>query len=507
MASAANNTCGSPVYDMTIPVMPFDVSSLSIVSMKSNTCRSHLSLDCPSSYLASTYEVNYADFDYPIPYSAYKGMSACNLAAYPRECETMSRPYEPYIALPSWLTGIDPAWQNCTAVATGVWDPPIALTPEATIQLPVLTAPAEISIPQTTAQPSRTAMAPFGTRTSSTRPAHTLTTSISAMTHTQSTTLGFESGVRSDGSNDVFASLGTMDQINPIGASPSTSATTLPHETSSTATISLHSEAPGRSSIGVINPNEVGGIVASLLASGSPISHVSTVEPVLGTTSQVSRHTTYKSTLGSTEATISVPANSQLSPVTSSVERGTEGTDDMIPTHTSSFPALLQIEHQGLDDASSILPSIYGVADPSLDLPMRTGLSSPAYPQAQPHTFADAPSADVHPVNQSMPLTAYRTSQTPMTLSRIGNTLTNHTTPIVGQQTSNMYRSHSASAVEQPGNPQDGNPGSTGDQPQSSESAHVPTTPLRAEGPTYRSGLCNYHIPGLAVVGVMVLFV
>lgn len=167
MATAANNTCGTPVYDMTVPLEPFDVSSLSIAAMHSSLCASDTRPGCQS-FVASTFQVNYADFNYPVPYSAYIGMPPCKNPAYPDACATVSLPYKPYLALPTWLTGMNTAWQNCSVFATGVFDPPVALAPLQTMQGPVMTTAAgHGSSVSATPVPSATTTVPVETATSS----------------------------------------------------------------------------------------------------------------------------------------------------------------------------------------------------------------------------------------------------------------------------------------------------------------------------------------------------
>jgi hypothetical protein len=74
--------------------------------------------------LGVQYPVNFADFNTPIPQSAYQGISFC----YYGECATIGQfSYAPILAVPAAVRALDSAWVNCGLAFDGVYDPPLAL--------------------------------------------------------------------------------------------------------------------------------------------------------------------------------------------------------------------------------------------------------------------------------------------------------------------------------------------------------------------------------------------
>ena len=105
------------------------------------------------------YPVNFADFNSPVPLSAYEGISFC----YFGECVTVGQfPYAPILAVPSAVRNLDPAWANCALAFNGVYDPPYALATEDILgsnsQPSSSAAPA--GVPTTAAQPPATSAPP-----------------------------------------------------------------------------------------------------------------------------------------------------------------------------------------------------------------------------------------------------------------------------------------------------------------------------------------------------------
>ncbi|KAL9095207.1 MAG: hypothetical protein Q9165_002463 [Trypethelium subeluteriae] len=118
----------------------------------------------PSSLLSSfrgvdgnaPYSFNYADLNYPVPYSAYNGMNVCE-----PECSYIQDgAYHPQLSLPPQVKDIDPAWKNCNMAFWGAWDPPVALTPAAVAAVPtpvlgpISGRPEPASTPVTVAKPT-----------------------------------------------------------------------------------------------------------------------------------------------------------------------------------------------------------------------------------------------------------------------------------------------------------------------------------------------------------------
>ena len=80
--------------------------------------------------LGVQYPVNFADFNTPIPLSAFEGISFC----YYQECSTVGQiPYAPILAVPSAVRNLDPAWANCALAFNGVYDPPYALATQSVL--------------------------------------------------------------------------------------------------------------------------------------------------------------------------------------------------------------------------------------------------------------------------------------------------------------------------------------------------------------------------------------
>lgn len=72
------------------------------------------------------WSVNYADFNEPVPYSAWYGEPECNLRLPP--CSVVfPGEYRPQMAMPAAIRGFDPAWADCSLGYFGLDDPPIAL--------------------------------------------------------------------------------------------------------------------------------------------------------------------------------------------------------------------------------------------------------------------------------------------------------------------------------------------------------------------------------------------
>lgn len=160
-ASAANMSCGPDITSTTIAMNPTDVYSLSMTPLSCfNTAAPSCSLD-PS----ATTRVNFADFNWPVPFSAYQAMGQCSGTGDQDSCHNMTLPLMPELALPTWLPDVFPAWKNCKPMPTGVYDPPRALQAVTAIQGPEMTLSAPVSSTSASAGPSRSADLPFATST------------------------------------------------------------------------------------------------------------------------------------------------------------------------------------------------------------------------------------------------------------------------------------------------------------------------------------------------------
>ncbi|GAB7341296.1 hypothetical protein MBLNU457_7567t1 [Dothideomycetes sp. NU457] len=146
------NTLGTPVTD-AILAMP----SESVLSLRYS--QNHFQYF----WLTNTqtgYPVSYADFNQPIPYSAWNGQAMCDQLAW-WECQIIyENEYRPQLAIPPQITMLNPEWEGCQLWYGGLYDPPLALT---ATTLVVPTAPAGWIAPAAT--PSQTVAATTATRT------------------------------------------------------------------------------------------------------------------------------------------------------------------------------------------------------------------------------------------------------------------------------------------------------------------------------------------------------
>lgn len=118
-----------------------------IVTLRSDEVSS---LRNDGTYFDGSYSFNYADLNYPVPYSAWIGQFGC-ANEYPGCLPIEAGPYKPYVSIPSEVKNLDPAWASCTMDPVyGSWDPPYALTPVQGI----LTQPGPLTVP--TAIPANT---------------------------------------------------------------------------------------------------------------------------------------------------------------------------------------------------------------------------------------------------------------------------------------------------------------------------------------------------------------
>ncbi|TKA48145.1 hypothetical protein B0A54_01637 [Friedmanniomyces endolithicus] len=130
-ATAANGAlCGTVVDNFNVALPVRDLSTISHSLIYANITS--------YSYAMYTQSMNLADLNYPVPWSAYRGMETC--MQIPSACDTVTLDYQPRVVLPTWLTGIQEQWGSCT-ISTGVYDPPKALTVESLADSPTLPTP------------------------------------------------------------------------------------------------------------------------------------------------------------------------------------------------------------------------------------------------------------------------------------------------------------------------------------------------------------------------------
>lgn len=190
--------------------------------------------------------VNYADFNHPVPASAYSCANRCttglsyinvNGTGYkytpPAECSTIWDDFNPALAVPTEARNLVPEWSTCSfwdaALPNFLFDPPIALRPA--------TAIAIATLPVSESQ--------------QTTPASPASTSYTALTETNSAIPTTTSSAESSGQNQseiISATLPASESQKPIPASPaSTSHTALAETDSAMPTTTTSAESSGQS--------------------------------------------------------------------------------------------------------------------------------------------------------------------------------------------------------------------------------------------------------------------
>lgn len=105
------------------------------------------------------YPVSYADFNEPVPYSAWNGQNICRAADDGWSCQTIYEGmYRPQLAIPPGIKRLSPDFADCQGWYNGLFDPPLALTEAASEAAPTL--PAHHYPSSATAMPSSTVAAP-----------------------------------------------------------------------------------------------------------------------------------------------------------------------------------------------------------------------------------------------------------------------------------------------------------------------------------------------------------
>ncbi|KAI9667639.1 MAG: hypothetical protein M1821_000456 [Bathelium mastoideum] len=98
-----------------------------------------------------TYSMDWSNLNAPVPIQAYNQAYGC----WDEPCSVVYGAYAPYLALPSQLLKLNPAWSTCTIATVGVFDPPHALQGTISAADPVDTfTTAKTPLPATTAAPA-----------------------------------------------------------------------------------------------------------------------------------------------------------------------------------------------------------------------------------------------------------------------------------------------------------------------------------------------------------------
>lgn len=146
-----SKTFGTPVKD-AILAMP----SESVLSLRYS--QDHFQR-LMSTDRVTGYPVSYADFNSPVPWSAWNGMNMCDPGGYGGwACSIIyEQSFRPQLAIPPQITQLSPEFENCQMWYNGLWDPPLALTEAATEAKPTMPGGHETTEP---AAPSSSLVAP-----------------------------------------------------------------------------------------------------------------------------------------------------------------------------------------------------------------------------------------------------------------------------------------------------------------------------------------------------------
>ncbi|KAK4544261.1 hypothetical protein LTR36_004471 [Oleoguttula mirabilis] len=144
------STRGTPVYN-AILAMP----SESVLSLRYS--QDHFKWAMVTA-TQTGFPISYADFNSPIPWSAWNGQAQCDnaLGGYFSDV-VYEDAYRPQLAIPPEINQLNAEWSDCQLWYGGLYDPPLALQPAESIALPTLPGQQEAS---RTAVPSSTAAAP-----------------------------------------------------------------------------------------------------------------------------------------------------------------------------------------------------------------------------------------------------------------------------------------------------------------------------------------------------------
>ncbi|KAF4552963.1 Hypothetical protein D9617_8g049760 [Elsinoe fawcettii] len=170
----AGNKCegkriGPTINDVVIAMKPESVLSLRY--------KQPMTLWFPQSSMQTGYPVSYADFNKPIPWSAYNGQAKCGGPVWGSGCDFINDDeFHPQLAVPPGLRSLDESWKNCQFAYAGLLDPPIILDKDTSFQAPTFTPHTTTAAPTTAppATPARTTPATVRQTSSQPRPPSTL---------------------------------------------------------------------------------------------------------------------------------------------------------------------------------------------------------------------------------------------------------------------------------------------------------------------------------------------
>lgn len=143
-AKDACKNIGTTIASTIVPIPPTD--QLSSAWGIPIDCMS-IDMFAFSNSLTGTASFNITDIlSTPVPFSIVTSQIGCanaiaSNACNPNACGT-NQPYKPFIVVPDGLLArLEPEWASCSVDLRGLYDPPVKLTPVATVAGPILTAP------------------------------------------------------------------------------------------------------------------------------------------------------------------------------------------------------------------------------------------------------------------------------------------------------------------------------------------------------------------------------
>ncbi|KAK5683123.1 hypothetical protein LTS10_004654 [Elasticomyces elasticus] len=148
-----SSTIGTPVSN-AILVMP----SESVLSLRysQNHFQYFMSTDTQTGY-----PVSYADFNSPVPFSAWIGQARCEGPWDTWYCGVVyENDFRPQLAIPPEIRQLNPEWEGCQMWYGGLYDPPVALQVQESAAAPTRPHLVSDEGPSTTARPSQSAQAP-----------------------------------------------------------------------------------------------------------------------------------------------------------------------------------------------------------------------------------------------------------------------------------------------------------------------------------------------------------
>ncbi|KAI6869299.1 hypothetical protein KC338_g3561 [Hortaea werneckii] len=146
-----SKTKGTPVYN-AILAMP----SESVLSLRYSQDHFQYAMVTGTQ---TGFPVSYADFQTPIPWSAWNGQEQCFNSYGGYYCDVIyENKYRPQLAIPPEINMLNQDWQNCQLWYGGLYDPPLALQPAESIAMPI--RPGQHQETTSTAEPSSTLAKP-----------------------------------------------------------------------------------------------------------------------------------------------------------------------------------------------------------------------------------------------------------------------------------------------------------------------------------------------------------